>query len=136
MPIDPVLDVIRRAHILIRSGTAWCQDAEALNADGEDREGLDPDACQWCGYGATLAANPHRHIAVGGRIDHPRHVDVIADDYLDRAARALYSRHPTFAGYESGPTADVVNDVLGHTEILNVFDLAERLRRADLKVTA
>lgn len=136
MPIDTVLDVIRRAHLLIRSGTAWCQEAEACDRSGEAVDALDTDACQWCGYGATLAANPLRFLAVGGRLTHLRHVDVIADDYLDRAARALYSRHPTFAGYESGPTADVVNDVLGHTEILNVFDLAERLRRADLKVTA
>ena len=135
MPIDPVLDVIRCAHLLIRSGTAWCQGAEALNADGEAREGLDPDACQWCGYGATLAANPRRFLDVGGRLTHLRHVDVIADDYLDRAASDIYSRHPMFAWYEPAPTADVVNDVLGHTAILTVFDLAERRRREDLKVT-
>jgi hypothetical protein len=51
--MNPIADVLRRAAARVERG--WCQHKYARDAQGECRSPHDPDAVQWCMYGALHA---------------------------------------------------------------------------------
>ncbi len=147
---DPVLDVLRASHFLLRSGTGWTRHTLARDAAGEPVHYAKPEACQRCALGATgyVAARAQELDASDlyeFELDVAEVEDgTIADRYLTRAARDLYPSDAPDREYDYDDDGEPirepvdedhianVNDGLGHADVLRMFEHAEVLRRADL----
>jgi hypothetical protein len=108
------LEILTQARELLSDPTKWTQHAMARDANGDDKpishlysehpywegiSGYDPVACSWCAFGAIEKVSNMN----SGTVKY----------ILSQTAKKLYSmRMPK------------VNDSLGHTEVLKVYDHA------------
>lgn len=97
-----VKTILREARALIEDPARWTQGASARTADGRETFAACPDAVQWCAAGAVRKVSDFP-----GSANHAR-----ANALLGAQARAI------------GHTTPAVNDALGHTAVLQMFDAA------------
>jgi hypothetical protein len=57
-PTDLVGDTPMKAHELLSSPEAWCQESPAEDYHGNKLQALDPRAIKWCALGAIQKAYP------------------------------------------------------------------------------
>jgi hypothetical protein len=94
-------DRLTAAQERIRDKSKWTQGATARNKSGTQCGHSDINACQWCGFGAIMAAGDD---------------DLVAWEYIRDASISLFNASPID-----------INDDLGHDAIMQVFTKAREL---------
>jgi hypothetical protein len=114
---DIVLCLITDAQELIAERDRWCQHADAVDAEGNRVEALDPSARRWCAAGSMSRMKQSY-----------RTMD--ADGYLMAAATLAINN-----SFDDRSPFDLAaaNDLYGHPTIMLTYDIACTLRLHDLE---
>lgn len=92
------VELLKAARAKIADPANWTTEVLAKDTKGEQVDFSHPSACQWCGLGALFAVDG---LYTGSAAD------------LYHAAQVLYKKSPAS-----------VNDQLGHSAVLAIYDYA------------